>query len=340
MIEQATLLRLARDYANRKVKERPTMKAAVLIGSVARNEPPLGDAVDIDILLIDDAIPDPPLEIARLSDTVFVDAAFVRTADYADRKSLRAHHFTAPALNDALILHDPRHYFDILQASIRASYNKPESIHARARSALAEAQNLTNRLILWREDPTPDLPSLDLVDDLRRSIGLAAHAIILLSGQPGDAIGARKLMVRFEAAARQHQPELYPLFLAALGATDLQPSSIETMLADWLALYKSASQRSAPDPLTHPAKRGYYERGFRALIAEGHALNTLWLFEHTASACARASAALPDEWRNFLTATCKDSGAQFTERIRDAERLASLAESTLNEWAKRESVEL
>ena len=339
MIEQATLLRLARDFANRKVKERPSLKAVVLAGSVARGEPPLGDAVDIDIILIDDFIPDPPYESVRLSDNVFVDAVFVRTVDYADRKALRAQHFTAPALNAALILHDPRHYFDILQASIRAPYNKPDNIYARARSAFSEAQRSVDRLSLWREDPSPALPSFDLLSDLRQALAFTAHSIILLSGQPGDAVGARKLMVRFEAAARRHQPELYPLSLAALGVSDVQSSTVESMLTDWLTLYKSANHRGVTDPLVHPAKRGYYERGFRALLAEGHAINILWLVEDTLAACVCDLDPLPESWLNYRQTTGKYSGVAFVERIRQAEQLVALADETLIAWAKKESVE-
>src|SRR6185503_13878283 len=115
-------------------------------GSVARSEPPLGDAVDLDILLIDDSPPDPAYELTRLSEFVFVDANFLRTNELSDRKTLRGNHFLAPAINDALILHDPRHYFDILQASIRAPYNKPDNIYSRARAALAGAQQFVDRV--------------------------------------------------------------------------------------------------------------------------------------------------------------------------------------------------
>lgn len=339
MIEQSTLLRLAHDYANRKVKERPSLKAVVLVGSVARGEPPLGDAVDLDIILIDDFIPDPAGELVRLSDHVYVDAAFVRAADYADRKVLRAHPFSAPALNDAVILHDPRHYFDILQASIRASYNKPDNIYARARAAFAEAQNIVDRLGLWREDPPPGPPTFDLLADLRQALALAAHSVILLSGQPGDAIGPRKLMPRYEAAARQHRGELYPLFLAALGVSDVQPSAVESLLGDWLADYKEANRRGAADPLIHPARRGYYERGFRALIAEGHAVNTLWLVEQTWAACVRDHDPPPAAWDDYRQATGKGGGGECAERIRYAEQLVALADETLTAWAKQENVE-
>src|SRR3990172_3575454 len=123
MIEHSILLRLAKEYAVRKAQSRRSLVAALLTGSVARGEAPLGDAVDLDIILVDDGAPDPNTELVRLSDYVFVDAVYVHPDEYDHRKALRAHHFTGPTLNDALLLHDPRHYFDILQAAIRASHN-------------------------------------------------------------------------------------------------------------------------------------------------------------------------------------------------------------------------
>lgn len=339
MIEQSTLVRLARDYADRKMRERPTLKAILLAGSVARGEPPLGDAVDLDVVLIDDFIPDPASEIVRLSENVFVDAVFLRTDDLADRKAVRAHPFTAPLLNEALILQDPRHYFDILQASIRAPYNKPDNLYARARSALAGAQQTVDRIGLLIDGAPLQPASLALLADFRKALYLAAQALILLSGQPGDAVGPRKIMVRFEAASRRHQPELYPTLLAAIGAEQFQPALLDSFLTGWLIHYKAANQRGARDSLIHPARRGYYERGFRALMAEGHTLNSLWLFEHTLAACVADLDPLPEVWLDFVRATGKDSARGFAERVRSAERLLSLTDETLATWARNESVE-
>lgn len=339
MIEHSTLLRLAKEYAARKAQSRRSLVAALLTGSVARGEPPLGDAVDLDIILVDDGAPDPNTELVRLSDYVFVDAVYVRPDEYADRKALRAHHFTGPALNDALLLHDPRHYFDILQAAIRASHNRPDQIYARARSALAAAGSRFDRLSPFRDDPVPEPLPFDLLCDFHECLYLAATALLLLSGQPGDSSGGRKLMVRFEAAARRFRPELYPLFLAALGAQNTSVEMIGASLADWLVLYKAASQRRPTDATVHPLKRGYYERGFRALIAEGHALNTLWLLERTLAACVSDLDSLPEAWLKFLGATGKRTGAEFSERIRRVESLLALMDETLIRWAKNEAIE-
>ncbi|MBI3244452.1 MAG: hypothetical protein HYZ49_19405 [Chloroflexi bacterium] len=338
MLEQQTLLRLARDYATRKAAERPSLKAVLLTGSVARGEPALGDAVDLDILLIDDFIPDPPTETVRLSEFVFIDAAYARTADFADRKAARTHHLLAPALNDALPLHDPRHYFDLLQAAIRAPYNRPDHIYARARSAHNAALQSFASLTPFLEDSSPADVAINDLLNFHQALYLAALSPILLTGQP-EAVGGRKLMVRFEAAARRLNPELYSQFLAALGVADLDPNQIESFLADWLALYKAANQRGAAGPAIQPLKRGYYERGFRALIAEGHALNTLWLMEHTMAASVRDLKETPEPWLKFRQATGKASGGQFAERARQAETLLALTDETLIAWAKQEQIE-
>ncbi len=340
MIEQATLLKLARDYAARKANEHPSLKAIVLTGSVARGEPPLGDAVDLDILLINDYPPEDTTEILRLSDYVFIDAVHTPAAHYADRKAIRTHHFTSSALNDALILHDPRHYFDILQASVRAPYNRADHIYARARSAYNAATQKFDTFSLYGEDPPPGPLSLDLIFDLHETLYLAAHTLLpLVSQTQAQSTGRRKFMVRLEAAARELKSDLYLNFLEALGVSEVEPTAVEGWLNDWVALYKAAAQRGGDDPSIHPLKRGYYDRGFRALIDEGHAVNTLWLLEHTLLACARRLDPLPEAWIKFSQWTHKSNGAEFSERVRAAESFLSSLDQILNRWADKEGLE-
>ncbi len=340
MIEHSTLLKLARDYATRKSNEQASLKAIVLIGSVARGEPPLGDAVDLDILVIGDYLPESPNEIVRLSDYVFIDATHIPTSAYVDRKAIRTHHFSGSALNDALILYDPRHYFDILQAAIRAPYNRADHIYARARSAYNAAMQVFDHISLYRDELSPEPLSFDLLHDLRQTLYLAANTLLpLVSQTQSQSAGARKLMVRFEAAARELNPKLYLGFLESLGVHDLDPKAVEGLLNEWVALYKAASLRGSDDLLIHPFKRGYYDRGFRALIAEGHAINTLWLLEETLSACACGLDPLPEAWLHFCRLTHKSSGAEFSERVRAAESFLSEIDQTLNQWADQESVE-
>nr|MBI2904046.1 hypothetical protein [Chloroflexota bacterium] len=337
-IEQTNLLRLARDYAARQATARPSLRCAVLTGSVARGEPPLGDAVDLDILMVDDSVVAPQAELARLSDFVFVDALIVPPTAYADRKAVRVHHHTGPMINSALLLYDPRHYFDILQASVRAPYSRADHIYARARSAQAAAVAAYEPLAAYCEDPAPEPLPIDLLMALHDSLYLSACAVVLLMAQP-DSTGPRKMMVRFEGAARQLWPELYGRFLGALGVAGLSPAEVEPLFADWLTQYKAASKRGTANPLIHPLKRGYYERGIRALIAEGHAINTLWLMEHTFAACVRDLSPFPAEWTQFLQTTGKASGAEFSRRVQETEAFLALVDETLVNWAKRESVE-
>ena len=339
MIEQSTLLKLARDYASRKSSEQPSLKAIVLTGSVARGEPPLGDAVDLDILLIADYLPEQTTEIIRLSDYVFVDAKYVATSAYVDRKAIRVHHFTSAALNDALILYDPRHYFDILQSSVRAPYNRADHIYERARSAYNAAMQSFDPFLIYREDPPEDV-TFDLISDLQSSLALAAHSLLpLVSQTQSSSTGIRKLMVRFEAAANELNPALYPQFLEALGAHDVEANAVEGLLNDWVALYKAASKSGSDDPLIHPLKRGYYDRGFRALISSGHAINSLGLLEATSCACARRLDPLPEAWSHLTRLLHKSTGAEFSERVQATESLLDHIDQTLIRWADREGLE-
>lgn len=336
MIEQATLLKLARDFAARKAVEQSSLKAIVLTGSVARGEVALGDAVDLDLLLISDLLPEHSREILRLSDNVFIDATYVAASTYTDKKAVRIDHFLSSMLNDALILHDPRHYFDILQASVRAPYNRPDHIYARARAAYNAAMQRYDPLSFYREDP-PEAVTPELLTELRAALYLCAYTLLPLMNQ-SQASGPRKIMVRFEAAARELNAELYVLFLQALGVSEVGAPAIEGWVNDWAALYKAAAPKVS-DEFCHPLKRGYYDRGYRALIQAGHALNILWAFEETLSACGRGLATPPELWTTYLNATHKDTPQGFAERVRVLETLLNELDQTLIRWADREGLE-
>lgn len=342
MIENATLLRLAREYASRKADSRRSIRAIALTGSVARGEPPLGDSTDLDILIVDDTLPYPAAELIRLSDQIFIDVTHFTTDDFADRKSVRNHHFTAPLINDSITLHDPRHYFDILQAAVRAPYYRADQIYVRAQSALAQARAQFDSILPVRDTPPESRTALDSIIALQRTLYLAATAVLLLANQPkGESAGGRKMMVRLEAAARQIRPDLYPYFISALGVDSLTPDHVRSLLPVWHDLYKAASQQSAPDPLIHPLKRGYYERGVNALIDGGHALNSLWLLEHTMAVCVQ-QVGDPDypAWQTYCESSGKQPVSAFQNRIEQTQTLIEITDETLLAWARNENVEL
>ena len=86
-IERATLLKIAKDAAQQRLTARPSLISAYLIGSVAANEPLLGDATDIDLVLIDSNPPPVAREVVRLTDQVALDIHHRGRADYANPNS-------------------------------------------------------------------------------------------------------------------------------------------------------------------------------------------------------------------------------------------------------------
>ena len=176
LIERATLIKIARETAARRMAERPSLLSAYLIGSVAADEPLLGQATDIDLVLIDIDPPVTPREVIRLTDQVVLDIHHRARDEYANPKSLRLHPWLGPELAEPIFLADPRHFFELAQSSARGQFYRAEYVAARARTFLAWARAALHIGLLPGAEPEAPVsladfggyPLADCIDPLRR----------------------------------------------------------------------------------------------------------------------------------------------------------------------------
>src|SRR5258707_4183424 len=131
--ERAPLIKIAGDPAAARMAARPSLLSAYLIGSVAAGEPLLGEATDIDLVLIDSNPPPVAREVVRLTDQVALDIHHRGRADYANSKSLRGHPWFGPELAEPMFISDPQHFFELAQSSARGQFYRAEYVAARAR---------------------------------------------------------------------------------------------------------------------------------------------------------------------------------------------------------------
>ena len=94
MIEREILLRAAREFSAQQRQDRTTCVASYLVGSVARDELPLGEAVDLDIVLVDEDPPDKYEECVRITDSVLIECRFSRPDDYDDKRATDTRSYT------------------------------------------------------------------------------------------------------------------------------------------------------------------------------------------------------------------------------------------------------
>ncbi len=327
-ITRETLLKIARDTAAERMRARPSLISAYLIGSVAAGEPLLGEATDIDLILIDEAAP-PAREVARLSDQVALDIEYRSKADYANAKALRVHPWRGPEMAEPIFLNDPQHFFELAQASARGQFHRPDHVAARARTFVEWAR---------RELHVSALPGADLAApvsfaSLCRALLNAANAAISLTGFPG---AGRRLVMKLETAARAlGRADVYDEFVAVFGGALDVPSAL-ALLTDWTAAYQAG--QAAADELIHPARRTLYERGFRAQIEAERTGDALWLMLYTWQACLKNVSRAgdhADRWTAFLERLGMAAPEDFNAKIEQARAYVTLASETVEEWADK-----
>lgn len=331
-IERATLLKIARDTALQRMAARPSLVSAYLTGSVAASEPMLGEATDIDLVLID-SVPPPPREIVRLTDQVALDIQYRDRAEYASAKSLRVHPWRGPELVEPVFLHDPAHFSELAQATVRGQFYRPENVAARARTFAAWARAELHIGLLPGAEP--DAPVT--LANLSQALLYGANAAISLTGFPG---AGRRLVMKLETAARQlGRPDLYQSFMDVLGGPDLERALAEQFLAHWAGAYRAG--QSSADEIVHPARRTIYQRGFEAQIQADRSADALWLMLATWNVCMRSAPAGSghgDRWTDFLAHLGMDSPDAFRQRVLQAIDFVTLAGDCVEQWAGGENV--
>ncbi len=324
-IERATLLKIARDTAAQRLAARPSLVSAYLTGSVAADEPLLGGATDIDLILIDAETPLAAREIVRLTDQVALDLTYRAKADYANPKSLRVHPWRGPEMCEPVFLHDPTHFFELVQASARGQFHRPDHVGARARTFAHWAREALYVGLLPGAEPSAPVTLANLCQSLLYS----ANAVISLVAFPG---AGRRLAMKLEAAAlRLNRPALYAGFLSIFEA-----NGAAAWLEHWSAAYRAG--QSETNELIHPARRTIYERGFQALSQADRAADGTWLLLYTGQALMKnlpGDSPHAEPWAAFLGALRLASPADLGARVAQAQAYADLTSEVVETWAEQ-----
>jgi len=329
-MEQAALVRLATDLARQRARERASILSIYLVGSVAAGERPLGEATDLDLVLIDGDPPTRRRELVPLSDGLVADLQTHSRDDYRNPKALRVDPWRGPEMCEPVFLYDPLHFFELAQASARGQFHRPDHVFARARAFLERAR-ADFRVSAFAPEPVPSTP-LSLAA-FCQGLWNAANAVITLTGFPG---GARRLLLKLEAAdARLGRPGLYDGFLEVFDIGKVDATEASRWVSDWAETYRAAQTET--DELLHPARLPIYERGFRAQIESDRATDLVWLLLYTWQAAMRrlptnSPAAAP--YAEFLARLGLSDARGFQTRIQAALALAQRCELTIANWGR------
>ncbi len=296
-ITRDTLLRLAREAAQKHALSDRGLVAAYLTGSLLGDDPFLGNAADIDIVLVHPEKPKIEREIVALTAEVHLDIRHNSRSEYDNPKELRLHPILGPELYDPLPLYVTRHFFEYVQAAVRDKFNDPENVLERARREAAYARQA------WAEIRIEGTPLPDLVLAYLKAVELAANAIALLSGGP---LAERRLLLQFpQRAEAAGLPGLSVRLLDLLCGGEADPAVLAGFIPDWEKSFSEATGRPHADVRLAAPRLGYYKLAFEALLSGDRSTAVLWPLLLTWSLAARV---LPPTRQSAWLAACSRLG--------------------------------
>jgi len=124
-------MELAHDEVKRRSHQQ-TILSSYLIGSVVHGNPFLGDAADIDLVIIHNDDVRHPREFIRLSQQVHLDISHINASFFEHPRQLRIDPWQGPAIAEPGFLYDPDHFFERVQATVRGQFYRPDFVFQRA----------------------------------------------------------------------------------------------------------------------------------------------------------------------------------------------------------------
>ncbi len=322
-ITKESLLKNARDVTEKKLAPDKNVLAVFVVGSLLTDDPFLGGTVDVDLLVIYNGEPPRERELLRLSNEIHIDIAYESNEEYAKPRELRGHPWRGWNLWDPILLHDSGRFFEYTQSSLRAQFDSPANIHARA-TYFASAARET-----WSEFQSGNRP-----DSLKflQAVANAANAIASLNGPP---LTERRLLAGFPSRAQQAgQIELTGKLMTALGANNVSAAEIETWLPAWHESFVTAAAQPFNASI-HPTRLAYYRTAIEHHLQGEMPLAALWPMLPTwAQAAEGGSLAISQEqaWQQAQAALGL-AGAGFEERVSALDALLDDTEELLERLA-------
>lgn len=338
-INRETLVRIAKETAHKRAFADPGLVAAYLTGSLRSENPFLGNSTDIDIVLVHTGQPKVRREILPVTPEIHLDIVHNPRSEYDKPKELRIHPWLGPELYDPLPLYVTQHFFEFIQAGVRAGYAEPVNVLARARRNAEHARQIWSGLQLSQETG----PALLL--SYLKSVNHAANAIALLTGGP---LAERRFLLQFqERAGAVNAPGLSDGLLGLLGGTQVEAATLSKFLTGWEKTFVEAASRNnvnAPSEnqgtfasIAMP-RLAYYKLAFEAMLEGESPQSMLWPMVHTWTLSA---AVLPPTHQSKWQAACKTLGLigeAFNDRMEELDSFLDTIEDLLEKKAAIQGV--
>jgi len=324
-ITRETLIRIAKETAQKRAWADPELVAAYLTGSLRSENPFLGNSTDIDIVLVHAGQPKVRREIVPVTPEIHLDIVHNPRSEYDKPKEMRTHPWLGPELYDPLPLYVTQHFFEFVQAGVRAEYDEPVNVLARSRKSAEHARQIWSDLEP-RQDGGPALLLAYL-----KGVNHAANAVALLSGGP---LAERRFLLQFdERAAAAGAPGLAAGLLGLLGGAQVDAATLGRFLPEWEEMFVEAAGRPQVHASIAAPRLAYYKLAFEAMLAGASPQSVLWPLVHT---WTLAAAVLPSTHRSKWQSACETLGLigeAFDERLEGLDRFLDSVEEMLENMA-------
>ncbi len=324
-ITRETLIRIAKETAQKRALADPELVAAYLTGSLRAENPFLGSTTDIDIVLVHAGQPKVRREIVPVTPEIHLDIIHNPRSEYDKPKELRVHPWLGPELYDPLPLYGTQHFFEFVQAGVRAEYDEPVNVLARSRKSAEHARQIWSGLQLSQETG----PALLL--SYLKGVNHAANAIALLTGGP---LAERRFLLQFqERAAAAGAPGLADDILGLLGGAQADAATLGGFLPEWEETFVEAAGRPQVHESIAAPRLAYYKMAFEAMLAGESPQSVLWPLIHT---WTLAAAVLPPASQAKWQSACETlglTGEAFDERLDGLDRFLDSVEELLENRA-------
>lgn len=263
------LHKFALDTVKTRTRTEPDIHAAYLTGSILTDDPLLGGATDIDIVLVHRYQISTERETEAVTPEISLDIRHVLKDAYEPHRKLRQDPWLGyPMTRSNILLHDTNHWLEFIQAGVSADFFSPENVLARSNGLLESASQTWFNLL--KSAPESHAVWVQRYLDI---LALAANAIAGLIGPPLD---TRRFLVKFrEQALSLGVPAVLAEFIGLLGNLDASPEQ----LTGWIEAFEADLTKAADQPLPvdlAPCRHAYYVNAIRALAVSETPEGALW----------------------------------------------------------------
>ncbi len=333
-VTRESLIRIAKETVQKLTYNDKSIIAAYLTGSLLTEEPLLGGVTDIDLVLVTSIQPARRREIVKLTSDFHLDISFRAKDEYKSPRELRVDPWLGYEVYDPMLLYDNEHFFEFIQASVRAGFEFHEAslVLQRCRTLLDHGRRIWLDLTDIDEEPQPKH-----IAHYLKSLYHAVNVIAELSGPP---LSERRVLLRFPSLVEQiDRPGMNVGLLGLLGGAEMETSTLKAWLPDWEFMFKKAARIGNADARIHIARLNYYKKCFEAMLGGDDPVVMLWpLFSTWTRAATALSETEINSWKT-ANSTLGFAGKGFFERVEGLDHFLDDLDVLLDEIAAANGLE-